>query len=430
MKLSWFSPLPPAKTAVAHYTASLLPALCQVADVTLWTDQSQWDIGFEDYATVRGYDAVCMPWSELNRADMSVYHIGNSPFHGAIWRVSREAPGVVVLHDGRVQDLVRAAYQEHGRRAAYLDVAEQYYGVRGRNAAADFWSDTLPSAYMAERYPLTPLAVAGALGVLVHTRDTYLAVQQSFDGPSAHVALPYCIAASPAGRRWAPPYRLVMFGYLDWNRRLKVVLDALAQFPERDRLRLDIYGSLFNEEDVRAHLESLGLRGVVTLHGFVPAAQLDAALAGAHLAINLRSPTMGEASFSQLQLWAHGLPSLVTPAGWYATLPPDTVAFVRPDRELDDLHTHWRALLADAERFARMGEAGRRHLEAHHTPAAYARAVIDLAAEAERFRAYAAAYQLADRAATKMSAWLGPAASPQAFRRAATAINRLVNGWR
>jgi glycosyltransferase involved in cell wall biosynthesis len=225
-----------------------------------------------------------------------------------------------------------------------------------------------------------------------------------------------------------PPYRLILFGYIDWNRRLNEVLKALALFPERGRLHLDVYGWLFNTEDAGARVRALGLDGLVTLHGFVPTMQLDAALASAHLAINLRSPTMGEASFSQLQIWAHGLPSLVSPAGWYATLPGETVAFVRPEYEQADLHAHWQALLANPERFVRMGEAGRRHLEAHHTPAAYAHAIIDLAAEAQRCRADAAARQLADRAAIEMSLWLAPAASPDVFRQAATSIALLANG--
>jgi len=430
MKLSWFSPLPPAQTAVAQYTARLLPALCRQATVTLWTDQMDWDAQVEEYATVRRYDPDCAQWAELNRADMSVYHIGNSQFHGAIWRVSREAPGVVVLHDVRLQDLFRSVHQESEQRAEYLDVAEEFYGVRGRNAASDFWRDTLPSAYMAARYPFTPLAVAGALGVVVHTRESYLAVKRSSDCPLVHAALPHPLAAPRPRRSWAPPYRLILFGYIDWNRRLNEVLQALALFPERGRLRLDVYGQLFNTEDARARVRALGLDGLVTLHGFVPTTQLDAALAGAHLAINLRSPTMGEASFSQLQIWAHGLPSLVTPAGWYAALPGEVVAFVRPEHEQADLHAHWYALLADPERFVRMGEAGRRHLDAHHTPAAYAHAIIGLAAEAQRCRADAAARQLADRAATEMSVWLPPAASPEVFRQAATSIALLANGGR
>ena len=393
MRLSWFSPLPPAQTAVAQYTASLLPTLCRQAEVTLWTDQTTWDVQVEEYATVRRYEPAGVQWAELNRTDMSVYHIGNSQFHRAIWRVSREAPGIVVLHEARLQDLLR----------------------------------TLPSAYIAERHPFTPSAISGALGVVVHTRQSYLTVKRSSECPLAHAALPYPVAAPVPRRASAPPYRIILFGYIGWNRRLNEVLKALALFAEHGRLRLDVYGQLYNAEDARARIRALGLDGLVTLHGFVPARQLDAALANAHLAINLRSPTMGEASFSQLQIWAHGLPSLVTPAGWYATLPAEAVAFVRPQREQADLHAHWQALLADPERFARMGEAGRRHLEAHHTPVAYARTIVELAVEATRFRAAAAARQLADRAATLMSLWLAPSASPEVFRPAATSIAALAS---
>ena len=66
---------------------------------------------------------------------------------------------------------------------------------------------------------------------------------------------------------------------------------------------------------MRDEVEELRLQDIVTLHGFVPAEALEAALASAHLAINFRFPTMGEASVSQLQIWDHALPSLVTRVG-------------------------------------------------------------------------------------------------------------------
>jgi hypothetical protein len=71
---------------------------------------------------------------------------------------------------------------------------------------------------------------------------------------------------------------------------------------------------------------------------------------------------MGESSISQLQIWEHGLPSLVTAVGYYATLPEETVAFVRPSHELEDIQAHLRRFLADPAAFSRMGLAGRRYL--------------------------------------------------------------------
>lgn len=53
-------------------------------------------------------------------------------------------------------------------------------------------------------------------------------------------------------------------------------------------------------------------------------------LAHSDMALNIRYPSMEEASFSQLRIWEHALPAIVTRVGWYATLPEDVVFFVRP----------------------------------------------------------------------------------------------------
>ena len=152
-------------------------------------------------------------------------------------------------------------------------------------------------------------------------------------------------------------------------------------------------------------IEELGLQDVVTLHGFVPAEDLEAALASAHLAINLRFPTMGEASVSQLQIWDHALPSLVTRVGWYATLPQETVAFVRPEHEIIDIQAHLRAFLDDPGRYAQMGEDGRRYLQTYHTPGAYVQAIIDAVRDAEAFRPDAMAHDMARRVGQEMRRW-------------------------
>src|SRR5437762_1535146 len=104
----------------------------------------------------------------------------------------------------------------------------------------------------------------------------------------------------------------------------------LARLDEREKFRLEVCGEVWNEEAVRERIRSYGIENLVRLRGHVSDAELDAALDAADLALNLRNPTMGEASLSQLQIWDHALPSLVTRLGWYAALPKEAVDFVRP----------------------------------------------------------------------------------------------------
>jgi len=132
----------------------------------------------------------------------------------------------------------------------------------------------------------------------------------------------------------------------------------------------------------------------VRLHGFVDEAELDARLAEAHLVFNLRHPTMGEASGSQMRIWNAAAPSVVTDLGWYADLPNETVFKIDPDNEGPALQRLIRQLAEDPSEGRAKGLAGRARLENHHAPARYAQGVAEVAA---RFGADAAGAMGAQR---------------------------------
>ncbi len=432
MRINWFSPLPPARTGVARYAMHVLEALSHRADVTLWTDVPNRDPRVAAFGKVRLFDRF-PDWAEMNRADATFYNIGNNvDFHGRIWEISRRHAGIAILHDTHLQHLFAAVYA--GDRARkYRAMMTRHYGPAGRRAADAHAAHRLTTVDLSARYPLTPLAVDNALGVVVHSPSQVASLARSCRRPVAHVPLPYAASAAPApGKPAGPPYRVVMFGHLGPNRRLDSVLRALEGLERRDALRLDVYGRRFKSPpgarrlDFQQRLRRAALRGIVTFHGYVPDHELEAALASAHLAINLRYPSMGEASWSQLQLWSHALPSLVTRTGWYATLPPQTVCFVDPGNEVPDLRRHLNAFLDDPAAFARRGESARRALRARHGAAGYADALLDLARDAGRFRGRVNSFQLASRVAAVLAEW--PVAPKDLLlERTATEIHRLCH---
>ena len=106
---------------------------------------------------------------------------------------------------------------------------------------------------------------------------------------------------------------------------------------------------------------------------------MENALRQAHLVLNLRHPSMGEASGSQLRIWNAGAPAAVTRAGWYAGLPEDTVYFIDLEDEDAQLQALFLRLAADRSLGGSIGAAGRAYFEAHHAPEAYAQDVVALA---------------------------------------------------
>ncbi len=200
--------------------------------------------------------------------------------------------------------------------------------------------------------------------------------------------------------------RLVVFGFLGANRRLAAVLDVLAALPDR-AVRLDIYGMLEEPAALHEQVAALGLGHRVACHGYVPEAVLRDALLQADLAINLRSPSMGEASASQLRIWSAGLPAIVSRTGWYATLPAGTVCYAGPEDEAAQLAAHLAAFRRDPAPYRAVGLRGRAVVVQQHTPEGYARGLLDIVAQVPALHARRAAFGLSRRATQALLALSG-----------------------
>ena len=383
LKIDFFTPLPPQPTEIANHSAAMLPALAARADVTVWTDQQSWTP--LEGIVVRRFVADAPPFPEMNRADTTFYNIGNNAtFHSAIYRVARRSPGIVILHDTNLQNFF-AYFGVAGPETAalYLDAMQRWHGAEAEARRLIAGQTKIES--LMPLYPLTLEAAEGAIGIITHNEVESRTIGKATRLPIYHVPLSFDlrrIPPRPSNSNHEPPWHLLVFGFIGSNRRLPVILRALAGSEVRDQFVLDIYGTLGDTADVDMLIAELGLSAQVRRHNFVTRPVLEAALSQADLAINLRNPTMGEASSSQLHLWANALPSLVSRVGWYAALPPDTVFHVDPEREVEDLQTHLAAFTRDRAAFIAAGQRGRRRLLAVHGTDRYSDALLQIAQEA------------------------------------------------
>ncbi|MEP6955654.1 MAG: glycosyltransferase [Chthoniobacterales bacterium] len=405
VQLAWFSPVVPQPTDIANYTERLRPALDAEFEVRYFTETQS---GFLDLGTGRKYD--CDPgqvpyeiFRQLNLVDLPVYHIGNNPlFHLNTLFLSRHKPGLVVLHDRKLHHFVDAVYKHRlGDRDTYVGLMHRYYGTLGAEAAAAAWETLIPIDFMADHFPFTEFAIEKALGVLVHTQHSSAAVGALTSHPLFRLPLAFPAHAeselAPSHKKAGERLRLIMFGFLGPNRRVIEFLRAFAKLEERDQFVVDLVGEIGHREEVEAVVTALGLESRVTLHGYVEQSALDDLLTRADLAINLRYPSMGEASGTQLRIWSHALPSLVTHTEGYIELPEAAVCFVRPEHEEADIQLHLRQFLADPQTFREMGRAGRLLLEQEHSPAVYVQGLRTIAEKMNQMRTRHTKCDLAER---------------------------------
>src|SRR5579872_137209 len=235
----------------------------------------------------------------------------------------------------------------------------------------------------------------------------------------AYFHFPYRATSENVVAKWktdristaARTFKAIIVGYLGPNRRIYSLLEALVQLDARKRFQFHVYGPVWDEKQLLQRIEEYRLQNIVFLHGSTPSGRLDALIADADLAINLRYPTMGEASMSQLQIWDHELPSIVTRTGWYATMPENTALSVEIEREIDDLKRHLTAFAERPELFSSLGVNGRRTLIEHHAPERYVADFLAFCEETTAWRANSAMLGSAARAGRQLGSLLRDAAT-------------------
>ena len=407
LRIDIFSPLPPLPTDIGAHTAGVLAQLQELAQLRVWTSQEGPIAAGLSGFDIRRFSPDQVPVAELNEANATFYNLGNNAdFHQAIHRVARQVPGIVILHDTRLQHFF-ARYSENPGpdREAYLALLERSHGPAARERGQHFIDGTHDFQELVDSAPMTLAALEGATAGVVHNAAEQVSLAGQTFLPVYYLPLSYRFGAAPKrSPRPDPrgPTRLIVFGYIGENRRLLPLIRTLGEMPDRQDYRLDIYGLIEQETELDAAIAEAGLGTQITRHGFVTDTVLDAALAGADLALNLRWPSMGEASGSQLRIWSAQLPSLVTRTGWYAQLPDDSVFFVDPDREREQLVFHLRAIRQDPRSYARAGFRGRQVLERDHSPRAYAEGLVAIAEQHAAQHARVYAHALAERAAQIM----------------------------
>ena len=387
--IHWVSPLPPAETDIAHYTHRILPELTERADITLWTDASSWDPKLTEHCAVRSLDPNQISPGEMRaitkgsaNGDAIFVHMGNSStFHAGFLQLVRRIPTIVVLHDLALQEMYLQAISKGVISLdEYLSEIEQWYGATGREEARLSWEGRLSAYALNERLPGFEVLMKNAVAIVTHTAAAHTAVTKRSFVPAYQLELPYKARPTASSKRSTRgPLRLMQFGYIGPNRRLESILETLAELGPGVDFIFDICGKLWEPDRIKQRCEQLGLTGKVNFHGFVPEPELDAMLARAHLVFNLRNPTMGEASGSQLRIWDAAAASVVTDDGWYHDVPDETVFRIPKENESSSIKALLQLIEQDRSAAMSKGEYGRQHLITKHDPETYADGIVQIA---------------------------------------------------
>jgi glycosyltransferase involved in cell wall biosynthesis len=345
VKVAYYSPLPPERSGIADYSALLLPALRRRVDV----------------------DVVRRGRTRPARgADLSLYHVGNSPeAHGWIVDALRRRRGLVVLHEYVLHHLVAGLTIGRKNGPAYLAAMERDAGVPGRLLGWGVLDGRVPPLWEVrpEDFPLAGEILDRATGLVVHSRYVEgRARAAGYEGPLWRIPHPAWNPPDVAPAELGPGPVIGSFGHLNASKRVPELLAAFARLRER---RPDARLLLVGPAAPRFDVPSLG-EGVLR-EEYVDERRLWELMARCEACVSLRAPTMGETSGTAIRALSLGKPLVVSDLGWFAEL-PDEVALKVPvdEREPDALTGALELLLDDEPLRARMGAAAAVHARVEH----------------------------------------------------------------
>jgi hypothetical protein len=373
MRLAWFSPLPPARSGIATYSADLVPRLAHTVDC--FTEVSARDFLWK--ARREPYDLV-------------VYQLGNAPCHDYMWGYLAAFPGLVILHDARL----------HQARARSLLQQERFDDYR-----REFWYDHPDASRDFVEYavaglggpiynywPMLRCVVRSARLVAVHNPRVADDLRDAFPGAAIeaiHLGTaplqPGPDARDRVRAALGVPSSAVLFaafGKITAEKRTGALLrafDALA--GERDEVHLLLAGDASGYPSLEAELSGSAHAPRVHVTGYVADEAIGDYLAAADSCICLRWPTALETSASWIQCLTAAKPTVISDLAHLVDIPaldprggrsahgsaePVTLAVDLLDEDASLLQA-MRTLAGEPNVRDALARAGHAYWTAHHT---------------------------------------------------------------
>ncbi len=406
-RLAYLSPLPPAHSGIARWSAEFLPALSEHYRIELIVDRpvtlpaSLQHLPLHDRARFE---------AEAGRFDRVLYQFGNSDHHSWMFPLLAEIPGAVVLHDFFLSDLLI-----HESRLLWRETAVARHGIGALVRAPEVPEDPDGVA----RLPGNLAVLQQARAVIVHNeaarRVAALAYGERAAAALAHVPLARVLPplTDDDGRRAArealgiraDEIVIAAFGIvnpLKLGPRL-VRAFALSAVGASGRGRLVFVGGVGKVEAEQLARDAAGLGISVGLTGWIDEDAYRRHLEAADIAVQLRTRSRGESSGAVLDCLGSGLATIVNAHGPMAEIDPRVVVKLPDAFDEAALAAALDDLADDPELRRLLGAAGRVLVGTVHAPetcAAAYRAVIEAAYVAPAAACFDLPGRLAPLAAT------------------------------
>jgi glycosyltransferase involved in cell wall biosynthesis len=335
-RLALFSPLNPIQSGISDYSEELLPELSRYFDIDLYVDN--FTPSSPQVLDNFGYYNISQFAQQRQVYNLSLYHMGNNPYHLAMLENFMRFGGAVVLHD-YILHHVMMHHAWEGDWNRYLAEVRYCYGSeyiehalesQKHNREPDYWN-----------YAMNRRLVDRSDGMIVHSE--YIAEKLREASPAVPVAkvnmgmpiLPASDGKDNLRKRLNLPQDAVVigsFGHIEKHKRLE---EALKVFAELRKTNKNIFYLLAGKRGgtikIDEVVEKAGLESCVRVTGFLEFDEMIDYMYACDVVINLRYPTAGETSATVIRALGCGLPVVVSDVGQFREFPDNCTVKIPVD---------------------------------------------------------------------------------------------------
>lgn len=376
-RLAYVSPLPPKKSGIADYSMELIPALSDFYNVEVIVNQED----VSDPWIIQNIPIRSVSWFLDNRKsfDRVLYHIGNSEFHKHMFGLLKEVPGIVVLHDfflSNVLDWMDATGYSPGVFVDNIFRSHGYVSLFDLKSAND-------TANVVWKYPCSRFVFENSIGTIVHSEYSvrlaacWFGIDKNSVTVIPHLREPVAGNMQEQARKELgiakDDFVVCSFGILGPTKLnhqlLRVWLDS--RLSSSGVCKLIFVGE--NQEGFYGHELVSTIKNhpngkSVKITGWVNHDLFKIYLGAADLGVQLRTLSRGETSGTVLDCMNFGLPTIINANGSMSDL-LDEAVWKLPDNFTDEeLATALETLWSDQNLRNKIGKRARSLILNEHAP--------------------------------------------------------------
>jgi glycosyltransferase involved in cell wall biosynthesis len=352
-KVAWVSPFPPQRSGIANYSHRLVQALGLPIDLYYDNEEPIAELSntFEVYP-------LSVLREQFKSYDQVIYHLGNNNlFHTEIYKLAWEFPDTIVLHDYNLSAFMHEAFSRGSDKHLYRQALADGDGEEGPGGLHGLIQKIIPST---STLPMSGAIVNRSKRVVVHHRW----VKSQFARNSHIEVIPHFAEIS-----YRPTERQVesfkkKFGLRD-NYFVLSCLGIINQNKLPD-LQISVVKRLINDgypvqmvfagepapevKPLVSEIRAGSYREDIIFTGYLDEQEYFSAIFASDVIVNLRNPSMGEASGTLMHALAAAKPTVISNLNQYREFPDKVCWKLTHDSDKSEvLYAYLTTLLGDRD---------------------------------------------------------------------------------